>query len=318
MGPYFPYIVTMKRILAIDGGGIRGIIPSTILEEIEKRTNKSIFESFDLISGTSTGGILVLGLSKGFPAKDITKLYELKGSKIFKRSLMDNIRVLRPFLSPKYSSRGIDEVLNEFFGETRLSESLTTTLVTSYEIEARRSYFFKSHKALEDVRDDFLMRDCARGTSAAPTFFSPSRFSSLGGDEVSVVDGAMHSNNPAMCAYIEAKKLYPEESDFLIVSLGTGSNCAPIRYHEAKRYGLAKWGLKLPDLFMQGVSEVIDYQLRYILPAGRYFRIQSKLRNGSESLDNCRESNLISLKASALESIKASTIELDHIISLLK
>ncbi len=126
------------KILSIDGGGIRGIIPAVILGELERKTGKAASSLFDLIAGTSTGGILALGLVKpnqdGSPhysAMDLVGLYESNGSRIFSRSLLHRVLALGRFSKAKYSTTGLEKVLQEYFGETMLSEALTGLVVPS-------------------------------------------------------------------------------------------------------------------------------------------------------------------------------------------
>src|SRR5919197_214120 len=228
------------KILAIDGGGIRGVIPATVLTEIETRMGKRTAELFDLVAGTSTGGILALGLFKPdgngrpqYAASELSALYEREGPRIFDRSPWHTFVSLGSLADEKYPADGIEAVLKEYFGDARLKDAVTETLVTSYELESRQPWFFARHKAIEDpAANDFPMRFVARATSAAPTYFEPEELPTTtphGG----LIDGGVFANNPAMCAYVEMKKLRPE-ADVLVVSLGTGQHTRPIHYAEAR------------------------------------------------------------------------------------
>src|SRR3712207_3062225 len=142
------------KVLSIDGGGIRGIIPAMILAEIEDRTGGSIAEMFDLIAGTSTGGILALGLTMpgdgGKPryrAEDLISLYEKEGHRIFSRPAGHRVDSLEGISEERYPSDGIEQVLAEYFEGVRLKDALTRILVTSYEIQLRIPFFFRSEKA---------------------------------------------------------------------------------------------------------------------------------------------------------------------------
>ncbi len=173
-----------KRILSIDGGGIRGIIPALVLAEIEKQMKKPICELFELIAGTSTGGILALGLTvpdtKGRPlykARDLARLYEVKGNYIFSRTIWHRIHSGWGLREEKYPSKPIEDVLENYFSDNRLNQSLTDVIVTAYAIERRCPFFFRSIRA-KDTRHygesyNFLIREAARATSAAPTYFEP-------------------------------------------------------------------------------------------------------------------------------------------------
>ncbi|MDB9320874.1 patatin-like phospholipase family protein [Nodularia spumigena CS-591/04] len=140
-----------SKILAIDGGGIRGIIPAIILAEIEKLTGKPICELFDLIAGTSTGGILACGLTKPklnnshepyYKADELIDLYRKHGEEIFYEPLIERLTPVDDLFKPKYSSRGRDKILNKYLEDTPLSKALTEIFIISYDIELRAPIFF--------------------------------------------------------------------------------------------------------------------------------------------------------------------------------
>ncbi|HEY4786301.1 MAG TPA: patatin-like phospholipase family protein, partial [Bacteroidales bacterium] len=172
------------RILSIDGGGIRGIIPGTVLAELEKRiaavTKKEqahISDYFDLIAGTSTGGILASilicpdsGKQARYTAQEAVDLYFKKGEEIFSTSLWQKIKTADGMLDEKYPVTGLEDALNEYLGNVKLSQALKPCLITSYDILNRRAVFFNSMDA-RDEYTDFYLRDIARATSAAPTYF---------------------------------------------------------------------------------------------------------------------------------------------------
>jgi patatin-like phospholipase/acyl hydrolase len=168
------------KILAIDGGGIRGIIPATLLAHIECTTKRPIAQLFDLVAGTSTGGILALGLTiprtVGEPlysAQRFVEMYEDEGPKIFARSLWRRIVTCNNLTEEKYCAAGIEAVLQQYFGDSRLADATTDVLVTSYEIAHSFPFFFKSSNARLRPDYDFPARQVARATSAAPTYFEP-------------------------------------------------------------------------------------------------------------------------------------------------
>ena len=153
------------RVLALDGGGIRGIIPASLLAELERRCGRRISELFDLIAGTSTGGILALGLTAEDPATpgkpryradDLVSLYAEKGHLIFRSSLWYRLLTLFGLFGSKYTVRDLDATLADYFGEARLREAVTEVLITSYDLESRDSWFLARHKALADAGSDFL------------------------------------------------------------------------------------------------------------------------------------------------------------------
>jgi len=320
----------MQKVLSIDGGGIRGIIPAMLLAEIEGRTGRRIAEMFDLVAGTSTGGILALGLTKPgqdsepeYSAKKLIELYETEGGKIFSIPVWHRIHSGWGLAEEKYPSTGIDEVALEYFGDVRLAQALKEVLIPAYEIEKRGPWFFKRWEALDSKKGfNPFMREVARATSAAPTYFEPIQLKvgSLGNR--AFIDGGVHSNNPAMCAYVEARKIHPEEKEFLVVSLGTGEPTREMPYEEVKGWGLALWAQPILNVVFDGVSDTVDYQLRELLSteegdARRYYRFQTVLDIGKDDMDDASATNIAALKTKAQEIIDENEADLEALCAQL-
>ena len=239
----------LTKVLSIDGGGIRGVIPALVLEEIERRTARPISTLFDLVAGTSTGGIIALGVtrpnSRGEPeysAADIVDLYEGKGKRIFSNTFLHELSTAWGLLDEKYPADEVEKVFDEYFGDTRLKDALTNVFVTAFEIELRSPWFFRSSRARTDPEYDFPMKKVARATSAAPTYFEPLRLEKAGGDGYwALVDGGVYANNPTMCALVEAHSVFGTE-EVLVVSLGTGAPTVGHAWKDAKDWGLVGMG----------------------------------------------------------------------------
>jgi patatin-like phospholipase/acyl hydrolase len=319
----------MTRILSIDGGGIRGIIPALVLAEIERRTGRPVARLFDLVAGTSTGGIIALGvtvpLCPGAPlytARHFVELYENEGARIFSRSLARTLVTMDSLTWRKYSSTGIEGVLADYFGESRLRDAVTDVLITSYEIERRFPFFFKSRNARTRADYDFPARQVARATSAAPTYFEPMQISSgTNSDCYTLIDGGVFANNPAACALVEARTT-AADSDYLVVSLGTGSMLESVPLNLARNWGAAGWAKPVLEIVFDGVSSTVDYQLRQLLPqiAGenpRYYRFQTALEGRNHSIDNASASNITALKGLAKKLIDAESEKLDELCEAL-
>ncbi len=296
----------MKRILSIDGGGIRGIIPAMVLAHIEKKKGKPIAAMFDLISGTSTGGILALGLTipgpggkPKFSADQLVGLYEKRGKDIFKRSWWHTAVSVSALFDEKYSAKGLEEVLTEYLEDEIFGACLTRLLITSYDIQNRTPCFFKSWR---DIFKNVEMRHVARAASAAPTYFEPALVPMDAGTRA-LIDGGVFINNPGVSAFAEAKKIYGEGENFFILSLGTGKLERPISYEEAKDWGKIEWVGPLLNCMFDGVSDAVDYQLDQIL-SGDYIRLQADLSRGSDDMDDVTNSNIQCLKANASSLIK--------------
>lgn len=289
------------RILSIDGGGIRGLIPALLLAELEAQTGRRVADLFDLIVGTSTGGIIALGLvmpgPNGTPqhsAQDLADLYLQQRSRIFQRSLWDELRNPGGLLDERYASSGIEAVLKEHFREIRLQEALTEVMVTAYDLEKRDPFFFRSRRAKLDARYDYPMWLAARATSAAPTYFELVMIPWPDGDRDVLIDGGVFANNPAMCAYAEAQAALREgripAAEILLVSLGTGHFAKPIPFDDAQDWGLAGWARPILDVMFDGVADTVDYQLRQILPPEQserptYYRFQVTLDQDLDAMD---------------------------------
>jgi patatin-like phospholipase/acyl hydrolase len=296
------------RILSIDGGGIRGIIPAVILAEIERATGKNISSLFNLIAGSSTGGIIALALVKpgvdGGPqyrAKDTIKIYENEGRTIFSRTFLHKVKSLGNIADQKYPANGIESVLKDYFGETMLSDALTDVIIPAYDIERRHPFFFKSHLAKKAGKNDYNypMRIAARATSAAPTYFEPAKIEIDGPEDYyALIDGGLVANNPAMCAYVEARKIYPdrEPEDFFLLSLGTGRVTRRLPYEDARGWGLGGWAKPLLSAIYDGVSQSVEYQLKQLLSLNCYYRLQTKLDEGNDDMDDASPKNIKDLK----------------------
>src|SRR5829696_3136906 len=170
--------VNGMRVLAIDGGGIRGLIPALVLTELERRAGRRVFEMFDLIAGTSTGGILACALCAPdpLPASELVSLYQDEGPKIFDRSLFQRIKSADGVLDEKYDDEALDRALERFLEHKRLRETRPNLIVPAYDTALPGPYFFKTTKALAapDI-DDFPLSVVARATSALPRTSKRSR-----------------------------------------------------------------------------------------------------------------------------------------------
>lgn len=299
------------KILSIDGGGIRGIIPAILLAEIEKVTGKKIYELFDFFAGTSTGGILTLLLNKPnpLPASELIEIYGgSDGKKIFKKNLLTPLNYI--LKGPKYDKKGIDSVLSEKLEDICLKDSLNPVLITSYETECRNATFFCNY---DSRYKDLYFKDVARATSAAPTYFEPLNIK----DKGTFIDGGVAANNPAMCAYVEVLKLLkkqgidPDSKKIIVVSLGTGTATNSYAYNEMKNWTPVDW-IKGPLIssFFDGNSNTVEYQLKQIIKPDCYYRFQLQLPNekGSDSLDNTDDKNLEKLSSLTSSYINNDTI----------
>jgi uncharacterized protein len=312
-----------KAILSIDGGGIRGVIPAMVLNHVEECCGRPIGELFDVIAGTSTGGIIALGLScpdgdGGYKvsARDLVNLYVDEGERIFPPGWHRKIRQLT---EEKYSADGLEEVLKDQFGDCRLSEAKTGVIVTSYDIQRREPVFFRSAKAKDDPDDyDFPMWEVARATSAAPTYFEPAKVdANPPTPDYALIDGGVFANNPGMCALVDVHAGRANTEDTLMVSLGTGALVRKLEYDKARKWGLKGWAPHLLDVVFDGVSDTVDYQLSQLL-GDSYHRFQTRLDRATDDLDDARPGNLEDLELEAESLIRDNRARLDAVCDELK
>ncbi|WP_341819966.1 patatin-like phospholipase family protein [Wolbachia endosymbiont (group A) of Cydia strobilella] len=287
----------IKYILSVDGGGIRGIIPAIILAEIEKRTRKRVAEIFDLIAGTSTGGIVVAGLCKKdeqgnpqYSANDFVELYQEYGAYIFKSSFWR--RSIASWLNgAQYSYKNIEFILDKYFGEITVADVSSNLLLTSYDIQNNCPFFFKSWK-----EGNIKLKDVLRAATAAPTYFAP-KYLKINHKEMVLVDGGVFANNPAACAYASGKRLFPND-DILLLSIGTGRTDRSIEYANSKRFGKIGWIKPLLNVMFASSLDAVNYQLDQVI-ADKYIRIQSQLKIASPDMDNITLKNIKFLQQEA-------------------
>ncbi|WP_341822374.1 patatin-like phospholipase family protein [Wolbachia endosymbiont (group A) of Clivina fossor] len=294
----------IKYILSVDGGGIRGIIPAIILAEIEQRTRKPIAEIFDLMAGTSTGGIVVAGLCKKdergnpqYSANDLVEFYQKYGAYIFKSSFLRR-SILSWFNCAQYPHKNIESVLDKYFGEDILKNTLSKVLITSYDINNNYPFFFKSWR--ED-RNFIRLKDALRAATAAPTYFIP-KYLKIDQIDRLLVDGGVFANNPAACAYASGKRLFPND-DILLLSIGTGRTDRSIEYANSKRFGKIGWIKPLLNVMFASGLDCVNYQMNQVI-GNRYVRIQSQLKLASADMDNITSKNIKSLQQEAKAMIK--------------
>ena len=273
------------RILSIDGGGLRGIVPLLILREIENKTGKKIHELFDLITGTSTGGIIACGLSctkdGKTPAITVEKLIELyttEREKIFpyKKNFFQKIGSgINSLFNPKFSPDGLDRLLTEYFGDMKLSDTLVPIIVTSYDIKNNEVAMFKSRRSGE-VGYNALLKDACRATSAAPTYL-PSYKLAFGGKQRVLIDGGVYINNPALGAVSDALRSTKglKISDIEVLSLGTGTYPAELGKKDTPSWGLVNWAQPITNIMMQATSNATEYECNELLK--KHLRIQLKI-----------------------------------------
>lgn len=271
------------RILSIEGGGIRGIFPAQYLAEIEKETGEKINEYFDLIVGTSTGGIIALALGVGIEAKDIVEMYKDNAKKIFRPSHLNLKRILKR----KYDNSGLEEVLKEKFGDKKMNDSKVMLCITSTEFNNAKPKVYKTEHNNELYKDgEKELWKVAMATSAAPTYFSAAEVF----ENEYNIDGGLWANNPSVIGIAEAIKNNVKLENIKVLSIGTGKNIFKEKYKIAKKSSAITWNRKIIDFILNAQAQSAVETAKYLL-GDRFTEINFEL-GGKFSLDSTDENSI--------------------------
>ncbi|XP_059279286.1 patatin-like protein 2 [Lycium ferocissimum] len=314
-------------ILSIDGGGIRGIIAATVLEYLESQLQEldgedaRLADYFDIIAGTSTGGLVMAMLTTPnkekcplFAAKDTKPFYLEHGPKIFplkKMVLFGSImKTLKSLIGPKYNGKYLHQVIEEKLGETPLHETLTNVVIPTFDIKNLHPTIFSTFEAREKPLMDARLSDICISTSAAPTYLPAHYFRTQDKDgnfhEFNLVDGGVAANNPALVATSQVTKqimtgnpnFFPikpiDYGRFLVISIGTGSAKVEQKYNAkiASKWGILGWlhnggSTPIVDVFTQASGDMVDFHISIAFQAlhseENYLRIQDDTLTGTDS-----------------------------------
>jgi patatin-like phospholipase/acyl hydrolase len=290
------------RILSLDGGGMRGIIEATILKEMETQLNKPISQIFDIITGTSVGGILAMALAA--PNEDGGPLYTAAqtlnvikefGPSIFSSSLCHKIVNLGGLIGPKYETAGIERTSLKFLKDFKLSEAIIPIIVTGYDVQGECGIEFCSSMAKKHPNDlDCLMREVARATAAAPIFFPAAEVSFPWGKLEYIVDGALYKTNPATLAYLWAQKFYPDHQ-VEVYSIGSGKINAHSHIENVKSGGLLQWIRPIAHHFQNSDVESDHDLLHRLLNENghdQYFRLNIDMGEYDRLMDDTSKEHI--------------------------
>ncbi|XP_060179364.1 probable inactive patatin-3-Kuras 1 [Lycium barbarum] len=323
-----PVVGELVTVLSIDGGGMKGNIPATVLAFLEGQlqeldgVNARLADYFDVIAGTSTDGLLATMITAPneknrpfYAAKDIVPFYFEHGPKIFPPGAYP------PILAPKYDGKYFHKVLQDKLGETRLHQALTDVVLTTFDIKKNQPIIFSKSKIANSPYLDAKMSDIGYGTAAAPTYLPPHYFVTNDGQgnkyEFNIVDGGIAAGNPALVALSIATNRAAEAdpafasiksmnyTQMLLLSLGTGTTAD--FYHtytvqEAAKWGALKWlyhnnSSPLLQMVSRASADMNDYYISTVFhdlnAAKNYLRIQENALIGSTTvIDNATEANM--------------------------
>jgi uncharacterized protein len=276
------------QILSLDGGGIKGLFSAAVLARIEEDLSVQVTDHFDLITGTSTGGIIALGLGLGMRPKEIVDFYVEHGPQIFRQtSFWTSFCWL---LRRKYPQLPLRRAVQQCFEEKLLLDSTKRLIITSYSLDKDEVYLFKTPHHPRLTRDWKVPAwKVALATSAAPTFFPPCEDV----DHLRLIDGGVWANNPSLVGIVEAVSMLnvPLQSISLL-SLGTTNGLAN-KPTVLNRGGLWQWRTAGIDAALRGQSHGVQGQAVHLLSKDRAIRLDPAVPDGLFALDKLSEKRLL-------------------------
>jgi len=297
------------RILSIDGGGLRGVVPLTILKKLEELSGKRIYEMFDFIAGTSTGGLIASAISIKNPGNpglplysldDVINVYIKRGREIFppKHNFLESAIGI---WKHRFEPTGIEKVLNDITGEYTMNDCLNNLMICTYDLENNMPLFLKSRNAHLNPQRNIRLYHACRATSAGPTYLPSYKFEYPDKEMVSrnCIDGGVFVNNPSFAAitefakhfdyYLPGSKSFDLQKTFLL-SLGTGSYTGKISDLESMESGLVFWAQHITEVMMHGVNTATDYGMKELMPDGNYLRMTINIDSAEHAdMANCSE-----------------------------
>lgn len=281
------------QILALDGGGAKALFTAHVLARLEDDLSISIRDSFDLIAGTSAGGIIALGLGAGLSPSAIVEHYEDLASHVFPRSRGRWPRKIARLWRPTYNHDALREMLIEVLGTRLLGDSDKRLIIPSYDVQRGQVHLFKTPHHSRLTRDwKVPMVDVAMATSAAPTFFRAAKV-----DGQRLVDGGVWSNNPSVVAVTEAVSMLDVPLGRIRV-LNVGTTDATTNH--PKRLdtgGIVAWASRAVELVLTASSRGAAGTAQHLVGPDRYARFDAKVPAGLYSLDQADPDDLAGLAA---------------------
>jgi predicted acylesterase/phospholipase RssA len=252
-------------ILSLDGGGIRGVLTAKIIERIA-RERPGFLERVDAVAGTSTGAIVGTSIAAGIPPGEIVEFFQGRGPKIFKQTAWRKFKSLFGLIGAKYDVAALEQGFDDYFGDHTLDHLQKSVLIPTFLLDdgqggGGHAEFFKNL----DRPDATKVKDVLRATTAAPTFFKSA---------TKHIDGGVAANDPVDAMIAEALAAGIPLSRIKVLSIGTGVN--PGKPIKGGDWGLIRWAPELPNIMMDGPTNVTEYKTRSMLRGG-YFRINPKL-----------------------------------------
>jgi len=267
------------HILSLDGGGIKGLFSAAVLAFLEEDCSIRIAEHFDLITGTSTGGIIALGLGAGLSPREIVQFYVDEGPKIFKAHFFSGIQ---QYATSKFLPVSLEAAVKKCFKDLRLADSIKPLVIPSFNLGEDEVYIFKTPHHERFTRDFKVpLWQVAMATSAAPCFLPA--FKKI--DGMRLIDGGVWANNPIILGIAEATSVFSRPLGTIrVLSLGTTDEVKH-RPPNLDEGGFWQWKQQAPDVIMRGQSVGATGQAMHLLGKDKVLRLNPTVPAGLFGLD---------------------------------
>lgn len=333
-------------VLAIDGGGVRGVIPARILEELEAKTGKPICELFDMVGGTSTGAILAAGITvpdpndptkPKFTASDLKDFYYTYAGKIFPELMFKSLRQLSS--SAAYDPKPLEDALEKHYGDARMKDSMTHLFIPATDIKNFRPVLMKHIKGVKDDSPEqwstLLLKDAVRATTTAPTYFPARYYQTTPHEDLenlthrhAMIDGGFFGGHLARRLLTHAKKLAPPDAEIVIVHLGTGNpkiSLSPEEWNKLGPLGMISKskGSILMSLSTHMVNSDVSNDLRDEI-GDRFMSFDGEIdfenpkNNPSIAMDDASPANLKRLERQAEDIMKDNAVAFERLCTILE
>jgi patatin-like phospholipase/acyl hydrolase len=275
------------RVLSLDGGGLMGAFSASVLATLERTTQRRVVDHFDLITGTSTGGIIAIGLAMGATAEEIVQFYDDRGAAIFPpaKGVAGWLKTARNLRRPRFDPATLRDAIRTVVGDRPISTARTRLVIPAYDASMGRIYLFKTPHNPDRLQDkDLPAVDVALATSAAPTYFPAHAMPEHRGV---FIDGGVWANCPAMVGIVEAIGFCGQRlEDVHLLSISTTNY--PFRIAEPIQLGgLLGWGRKIVETLMFGQAQGAVAQAKSLL-RDRFHRIDYVTEPRIYTLDDAR------------------------------
>lgn len=292
--------------MSLSGGGIRGLLSARLLDHLMTQVGASVSDTFHMVAGTSTGALIGMTQVRpgALPLSQLPGLYRELGPVIFQRPPRWRLRAPWGLRAPKYPLDGLKHGARELAGDHWLSDCVIDFLVAAYDLGAGDAHWFRSWDAKS--RRDFALADVGHASASAPTYFPAAKIIARDRSTHHFVDGGLFANNPSLKAVQEARRLYPQADEIMLVSIGTGTWEPELNAERAANWGLIRWISPLIEILREVNEDHLQEIVETAMHGHPYYHFdidislkRPGLRRPDRAMDLTSQENLNRLDALA-------------------